>query len=167
MLKFISFAKNYINKAGISKIMSFKMPMLELAEFDENADSEIFNSVFGSPWSAKLRKFVSTQKKFDSIDSSLNPKNTRRLEQLIIQNAKLYETDIVALSSMNFYSLEVLAIDLTRVESCMFLFYLLKISNNVIDITLLFSESAKLNSSCLEKFNGNGTNGMVLEQSWI
>jgi hypothetical protein len=38
------------------------------------------------------------QNKFDSIDSTLNPKNTRKLRALTIGKSMLYNTDILALS---------------------------------------------------------------------
>lgn len=38
------------------------------------------------------------QRKFDSIDSTLNPKNTKKLRVLTIAKSMLYNTDILALS---------------------------------------------------------------------
>jgi hypothetical protein len=61
--------------------------------------------MFYSLWSGKLYVFVSTQKKFDSIDSSLNSRNTGRLKKIVVDNAKLYDTDILALSKLDFNSL--------------------------------------------------------------
>lgn len=58
-LKGLSMEKNYIGAEGIQRIMGMKLPLLEVVSLDNNVDSEIFNSVFRSPWSRRVNKFVS------------------------------------------------------------------------------------------------------------
>lgn len=94
------------------------MPLLEEVNFDRNVDSEIFNSVFRSPWSRRINKFISTQRKSGSIDPNINPKYTRRLETLEIQNAHLFDSDILTLSNLDLFSLESLTLEINKIENC-------------------------------------------------
>jgi hypothetical protein len=83
------------------------LPQITTLVTEKIQDPQIFNTIFTSRFSRKLKGFITDDNYMDSIDPNIDPRHTRRLSGLQIYSKSLQDEDYQALSKFDFFALDI------------------------------------------------------------